>query len=133
MNLLIKIFSKLIESKSHNFYKALENPQAAQEKIQNQIFKNLIKSDYGRYLRVKTIDDWHRIPIIEYHNIENWIHTQHQDNTQLLTAEKVSFYEKTSGSRGAAKLIPYTESLRRSFNEMFCVWAHDSDKKRPQI
>ncbi|MGB3638334.1 MAG: GH3 auxin-responsive promoter family protein [Rivularia sp. (in: cyanobacteria)] len=133
MNLLIKLFSKLIESTSHNFYRALENPQAAQEKVQNQILKSLIKSDYGRYLRVKTIDDWHRIPIIEYHNIENWIHTQHEDKTQLLTAEKVNFYEKTSGSRGAAKLIPYTKSLRRSFNEMFCIWAHDLIKNGPKF
>ncbi|MBF2016060.1 MAG: hypothetical protein IGS23_12815 [Rivularia sp. T60_A2020_040] len=43
-----------------------------------------MKSDYGRYLRVKTIEDWHRIPIVEYHNIENWIHTQQQDKTSLL-------------------------------------------------
>lgn len=133
MNLLIKLFSKLIESKSHNFYRALKNPQPAQRKVQHQIFKNLIKSDYGRYLRVKTINDWHRIPIIEYHNIENWIHTQHQDKTQLLTAEKVNFYEKTSGSRSAAKLIPYTKSLRRSFNEMFCVWAYDLIKNGPKF
>lgn len=133
MNLLIKLFSKLIESKSHNFYQTLENPQAAQKKVQHQILKNLIKSDYGRYLRVKTIDDWHRIPIIEYHNIENWIHTQHKDKTYLLTSEKVSFYEKTSGSRGAAKLIPYTKSLRSSFNEMFCVWAYDLIKNGPKF
>ncbi|WP_414622660.1 GH3 family domain-containing protein [Calothrix sp. CCY 0018] len=133
MNLLIKLFSKLIESKNHNFYQALANPQAAQKKVQNQIFKSLIKSEYGRYLRVKTIDDWHRIPIIEYHNIENWIHTQQQDKTQLLTSEKVSFYEKTSGSRGSVKLIPYTKSLRRSFNEMFCIWAYDLIKNGPKF
>ena len=133
MNVLIKLLSKVIESTSHNFYQALENPQGAQKKVQNQILKSLIKSDYGRYLRVKTIDDWHRIPIIEYHNIENWIYTQHRDNTQLLTSEKVSFYEKTSGSRGAAKLIPYTKSLRRSFNEMFCIWAYDLIKNGPKF
>ena len=125
MNFVIKLFSKLIESANRQFYQALENPQTAQEKVQHQILNNLAKSEYGRYLRVKKIDDWHRIPIIEYHNIENWIHTQKQDNTHLLTSERISFYEKTSGSRGAAKLIPYTNSLRRSFNQMFCVWAHD--------
>jgi len=125
MNLIIKLFSKLIESANHQFYQALENPQAAQKKVQNQILKNLIKSDYGRYLRVKNVEDWHRIPIVEYHNIENWIEIQNKDNTHLLTSEKVSFYEKTSGSSGTAKLIPYTKSLRRSFNQMFCVWAHD--------
>ena len=125
MNLIIKLFSKLIESANHQFYQALENPQAAQKKVQNQILKNLIKSDYGRYLRVKNVEDWHRIPIVEYHNIENWIEIQNKDNTHLLTSEKVSFYEKTSGSSGTAKLIPYTKSLRRSFKQMFCVWAHD--------
>ena len=125
MRLAIKLFAKLIESTNRQFHKALENPRLAQKKVQKKILTNLIKSEYGRYLRVKTIDDWHRIPIIEYHNIENWIHTQKQDNTHLLTSERISFYEKTSGSRGAAKLIPYTNSLRRSFNQMFCVWAHD--------
>ncbi len=133
MNLLIKLFSKLIESKSRNFYQALENPQAAQKKVQHQILKDLIKSDYGRYLRVKKIDDWHRIPIVEYHNIENWIHTQKKDKTHLLTSKKVNFYEKTSGSRGSAKLIPYTNCLRRSFNEMFCVWAYDLIKNGPKF
>ena len=68
MNLIIKLFSKLIESANHQFYQALENPQTAQKKVQNQILKNLMKSDYGRYLRVKSIEDWHRIPIVEYHN-----------------------------------------------------------------
>jgi GH3 auxin-responsive promoter len=42
-----------------------------------------------------------------------------------LTSEPILFYEKTSGSRGAAKRIPYTKSLRRSFSQMFCIWAYD--------
>ena len=125
MRLAIKLFAKLIESTNRQFHKALENPRLAQKKVQKKILTNLIKSEYGRYLRVKTIDDWHRIPIIEYRNIENWIHTQNKDKTHLLTSEPVIFYEKTSGSRGAAKLIPYTKSFRHSFNQMFCVWAHD--------
>ncbi|MCJ8278920.1 MAG: GH3 auxin-responsive promoter family protein [Rivularia sp. ALOHA_DT_140] len=133
MNLIIKLFSKLIESTNHKFYQALKNPKAAQTKVQKEIFNNLLKSDYGRYLRVKNIQDWHRIPIVKYHNIENWIHTQKQDKTHLLTSERVSFYEKTSGSRGSAKLIPYTNSLRRSFSQMFCVWAYDLIKNGPNF
>ena len=133
MRLVIKLFGKLIESANRQFYQALKNPQEAQKKVQHEIFKSLVKSDYGRYLRVKSIEDWHRIPIIEYHNIENWINTQQQDKTHLLTSEKVIFYEKTSGSRGAAKFIPYTNSLRRSFNQMFCVWAHDLIMHGPEF
>ncbi|MBE9211333.1 GH3 auxin-responsive promoter family protein [Plectonema cf. radiosum LEGE 06105] len=133
MRLIIQLFGKLIESASRDFYQALENPESAQQKVRKEILKNLIKSDYGRYLRVKTIEDWHRIPIVEYHNIENWIHTQQQDKTYLLTSEKIVFYEKTSGSRGAAKFIPYTNSLRRSFNQMFCIWTHDLIKYGPKF
>ncbi len=133
MRLIIQLFGKLIESASRDFYQSLENPQSAQQKVREEILKSLIKSDYGRYLRVKTIDDWHRIPIVEYHNIENWIQTQQEDNTYLLTSEKVAFYEKTSGSRGAAKFIPYTNSLRRSFNQMFCIWTHDLIKHGPKF
>ncbi len=133
MRLTIQLFGKLIESASKTFYRALENPQAAQKKVQQEILNSLIESDYGRYLRVKTIDDWHRIPIVEYHNIQNWIHTQHREQTELFTSEKVVFYEKTSGSRGTAKLIPYTKSLRHSFNQMFCVWAHDLIKHGPKF
>lgn len=133
MRLIIQLFGKLIESASRDFYQALENPKIAQQKVKEEILKSLIKSDYGRYLRVKTIEDWHRIPIVEYHNIENWIHTQQQDKTSLLTSEKVAFYEKTSGSRGAAKFIPYTNTLRRSFNQMFCIWTHDLIKYGPKF
>ena len=133
MRLIIKLFSKLIESANRQFYQALENPQAAQKKVQEEILNNLAKSEYGRYLRVKNVEDWHRIPIVEYYNIENWIHTQHKDKTHLLTSEQIIFYEKTSGSRGAAKLIPYTKSLRRSFNQMFCVWAYDLITHGPQF
>ncbi|MEB3215306.1 MAG: GH3 auxin-responsive promoter family protein [Nostocales cyanobacterium 94392] len=133
MHLIIQLFGKLIESASRDFYQALEKPQLVQQKVQIEILKNLIKSDYGRYLRVKTIDDWHRIPIVEYHNIQNWIHTQQQDRTSLLTSEKIVFYEKTSGSSGAAKFIPYTNSLRRSFNQMFCIWAYDLIKYGPKF
>ncbi|MEO1427468.1 MAG: GH3 auxin-responsive promoter family protein [Cyanobacteria bacterium J06633_8] len=133
MKLIIKLFKKITESASRKFYQALENPQIAQQKVQNEIFKSLIKSDYGRYLRLKNINEWHKIPIVEYHNIQNWIHTQQQDQTHLLSSERVIFYEKTSGSSGAAKSIPYTKSLRHSFNQMFCIWAHDLIKNGPNF
>ncbi|MBV6623478.1 MAG: GH3 auxin-responsive promoter family protein [Rivularia sp. (in: Bacteria)] len=133
MNLIIKLFKKITESTSQKFHHALKKPQISQQKVQNEIFKNLIKSDYGRYLRLKTIDDWHKIPIVEYQNIKNWVHIQQQDKTHLLSSERVIFYEKTSGSSGAAKSIPYTKSLRHSFNKMFCIWAHDLIKNGPDF
>jgi len=42
-----------------------------------------------------------------------------------LTPEKIHFYEKTSGSSGLKKEIPYTTSLLKSFQNMFLLWTHD--------
>jgi GH3 auxin-responsive promoter len=125
MRLILQVFGKLIAPFYHNFLKALSNPQTSQQKVQQEIFSHLLYSEYGQSLGVQTILDWHHIPIVEYHEIENLILQQKENKNPLLTPECILFYEKTSGSRGAAKLIPYTKSLRRSFSKMFCVWTHD--------
>jgi GH3 auxin-responsive promoter len=120
----IKLFGQLLAPSSRRFQKALLNPQTAQQKVQVSIVQRLIQSEYGKCLGIKSVADWLQIPIVEYHDLENWIHLQPSKNP-LLTPEPIIFYEKTSGSRSAAKLIPYTKSLRSSFNQMFCVWAYD--------
>ena len=127
MRLIIKLFAKLFALHAKRFRKALANPQEAQAIVRAEIFNRLTQSEYGKQLGVKSIDDWHRIPIVDYDDIERWIIPEFFPTSREspLTPEPILFYEKTSGSRGAAKSIPYTKSLRRSFNHLFCVWAHD--------
>ncbi|HSE99146.1 MAG TPA: GH3 auxin-responsive promoter family protein, partial [Blastocatellia bacterium] len=60
-----------------------------------------------------------------YDDIEEWIARQKNEEGNILVSERVLFYEKTSGSSGPAKYIPYTRSLRNSFNSMFAVWLCD--------
>ena len=43
----------------------------------------------------------------------------------VLVAEPVRFYARTSGSSGTAKTIPYTRSLQRSFTRMCLIWIGD--------
>ncbi len=124
MRTIIRLFGQLLAPSSRRFKKALLNPQTAQQKVQVSIVQRLIQSEYGKSLGIKSVADWSQIPIVEYHELETWIHLQLSKNP-LLTPEPIIFYEKTSGSRSAAKLIPYTKSLRSSFNQMFCVWAYD--------
>ncbi len=124
MRLLILLFNQLVKPTAKRFLSALENSQLVQYKVQKKIFNNFICSEYGKKIGIKSIEEWKQIPIIKYHDIENLI--SHQINkASPFTPEKILFYEKTSGSRAAAKLIPYTKSLRHSFNQMFCVWAND--------
>jgi hypothetical protein len=116
MRLLIKGFGLLLALIAWRFDRALQNPQATQAEVQRVIVDRLAKSKYGRDLDVKSVADWDKVPIVTYDDLPD---------LNYVTSEPVLFYEKTSGSRGAAKLIPYTKSLRRSFSQMFCVWAYD--------
>ena len=139
MRPIIQLFGELVAPASQKFYQALAQPQLTQQQVQQDICQRLIHSQYGESLGIKSLADWHHIPIVNYDDIEKWIFPQEVRSTppsalpSPLTPEKIIFYEKTSGSRGAAKLIPYTKSLRRSFNQMFCVWAHDLIVNGPQF
>ncbi|AFZ18351.1 GH3 auxin-responsive promoter-binding protein [Allocoleopsis franciscana PCC 7113] len=122
----------------------MKHPQKAQKRVQQEICDRLIKSEYGKFLGIRSLQDWQQVPIVDYEDLKPWIdgvggHSSrgiegkpitHPLQAQL-TTEPILFYEKTSGSRSAAKCIPYTKSLRRSFNQMFCVWAHDLIRNGP--
>jgi len=125
MRPIIQLFGKLLRVEARKFHQALQHPRTAQAKVQAEIFQRLIASEYGRSLGVRSLADWHSIPIVNYSDLEPWIECQKQSQQALLASEPILFYERTSGSHGPAKWIPYTRSLRRSFSQMFCIWAHD--------
>ncbi|MEM7065909.1 MAG: GH3 auxin-responsive promoter family protein [Cyanobacteria bacterium P01_B01_bin.77] len=120
MRWLIKSLGMLLAPTAKRFSHTLSQPQVAQRRLQKQLFKQLMRSDYGRSLEISSIEDWHRIPIVTYDDLSAWI-----EQEKSLTADPVLFYAKTSGSSGPAKHIPYTRALRKSFNTLFCIWAYD--------
>lgn len=117
---LIKGFGALLVPTAKRFYQTLSQPQTIQKALQKELFQQLRQSDYGQSLGLESIDDWHKIPIVTYGDVHPWIKTG-----KSLTSKPILFYEKTSGSSGPAKYIPYTRALRKSFNTLFCIWAHD--------
>lgn len=93
MRLFILLFNQLLKPTATRFLLALENPKLSQSKIQTQIFKNFLCSEYGKKVGIKSIEEWQQIPIIKYHDIEKLI--SHKTNkTSPLTPEKILFYEK---------------------------------------
>ncbi|MGB3298375.1 MAG: GH3 auxin-responsive promoter family protein [Phormidesmis sp.] len=124
MRRLIKAFGYLLAPASKRFYTALAQPQQAQQNVRQRLITQLKRCDYGHQFNIGTCDDWHRLPIVDYDSLQPWI-AQSTATHSPLTSEPILFYEPTSGSHGPVKHIPYTRSLRRSFNHLFCVWAHD--------
>ncbi len=131
MRWLIQAFKQLLTPAAQGFQRSLADPQSAQQQVQQEICDRLIASEYGKFLGIRSVADWPQIPIVEYDDLLPWIEPQR--GKSRLTPEPILFYEKTSGSRGAAKWIPYTRSLRRSFNQMFCIWAHDLIQHGPRF
>ncbi|MEH2105629.1 GH3 family domain-containing protein [Nostoc sp.] len=123
MRPIIQLFGQILAPTARRFHQALDNPELTQTSVQREICDRLIKSEYGKTLGIHSVDDWQRVPIVDYDALEPYLN--HKQQQISLTPEPILFYEKTSGSSGAVKWIPYTQSLRRSFNQMFCVWAHD--------
>ena len=105
---------------------ALDDPAVAQQRVLFALTEQLRATDYGRHLRVRSPAEFlSRVPVVDYETIEPWLLRQRAQESAVLTAERVLFYEKTSGSTGPAKYIPYTAALRRTFSRMFAVWAAD--------
>ena len=133
MKWLVQTFAHLLVPTAFQFQRALAKPQEAQSKVQAEIFNQLVESEYGRSFGVRSLADWQRLPIVDYADIAPWIERQRTSQTSLLTSDPVCFYEQTSGTNGPAKWIPYTRDLRRSFSQLFCIWAHDLIRNGPDL
>ncbi|MGB3496091.1 MAG: GH3 auxin-responsive promoter family protein [Elainellaceae cyanobacterium] len=134
MRPIIQGFGYLLSSRVQRFHRALDHPQKAQQAVQSKLCDRLRATAYGQAHGIESPQDWQRLPIVDYDNLQPWIADQIRNpQSSILTPEPILFCEKTSGSRGAAKQIPYTRSLRQSFSHLFCIWAHDLIRYGPSF
>src|SRR5262245_2218115 len=120
-----------------SFMNDLRHPQETQRRLLRKLIASLSATEYGRSYKVRTDDDYNsfasKLPTVAYDDLVEWIGRQQNTEGQVLVSEPVIFYEKTSGSSGAAKFIPYTRSLKASFNRMFLIWLSDLLTDGPQF
>lgn len=129
---IIWTFGQVLSPLVRRFHDALDHPQLAQRVIQTTLCDRLIASEYGASHQIRSVDDWQQLPIVDYDDIQPWVRQQiAHPHEAILTPDPILFCEKTSGSRGIAKSIPYTRSLRQSFSRLFCIWAQDLIRNGP--
>jgi hypothetical protein len=102
------------------FEKALFNPEESQRRVLKKVLRHYHGSRYSvRFGKVRNLAEFRaKVPIITYDDI-----VDHQSGA--FTKGMVLFHEKTSGSSGKKKEIPYTSALLSIFGRMFLYWAHD--------
>ncbi len=119
------------------FVNDLRRPQEAQRRLLKKLISSLSATEYGRSHKIRDDDDYDsfatKLPLVTYDDLNAWVCRQQNTEGKVLVSEPVLFYEKTSGSSGAAKFIPYTRSLKASFNRMFLFWLSDLLTNGPQF
>lgn len=117
--------------------RALDDPGHAQTQMLARVLRAAAGSGYGRSLGLREGDSLDafraKVPVVAYDELEPWIRRQREGERNALVNATVVCYEKTSGSAGPAKYIPYTEALLNSFRSLFRIWAHDLLAHRLQL
>lgn len=116
---------------------SVESALAVQEKKLKVLLDRNKDTDYGRKYGFGDIDSikayQERVPLSDYETYRPYIEQLTEKEDNLLTAEKIITFEPTSGSTKAAKLIPYTKTLKEEFQKGIKPWIYDLYTSYPEI
>ncbi|MGH7846162.1 MAG: GH3 auxin-responsive promoter family protein [Candidatus Binatia bacterium] len=119
------------------FHTALRRPRAVQEARLLYLLKHNERCEYGRryrFDRLRTVRDYQNtVPVVTYDCLQDEIATIKRGRQGILTDEPVVWMEKTTGSTGASKYIPYTSSLKREFQAALAPWISDLYLRRRRM
>lgn len=120
-----------------NFRQALKNPELVQARLLARLLAANADSAYAKrwqFSSVHTVREYQRaVPIASYDDFAPWIQRIMDGEQRVLTSEPVLMLERSSGSSGAAKYIPYTRSLRKEFQRAVGAWMLDLSKHHPAL
>ena len=106
------------------FERSCQSPRAAQTKVLERLASAIAQTDYGQHYGVVDAASFrNKLPVVDYEALEPWLERQREKESQAIVPGRVILYEKTSGSSGPAKYIPYNRAIRWSFTRMFLLWA----------
>jgi hypothetical protein len=110
-------------------FQSFSAPEITQLKLLNQLQTHLKKSSRVQQFQWSSRSDYadfvKKIPPVTYDEIEALIQSQMKSQKHIVSGEPVRFYERSSGSGGSAKFIPYTKSYLKVLNRLFLLWLDD--------
>lgn len=116
---------------------ACEDPAAAQAAVLRRVLTGAAGSRYGQahgFEGITTPEAYQaRVPVVDGEGLRPWVEAIARGEPEVLTTEPVLMLERTSGSASAAKLVPYTASLRAEFQAATSAWLHDLYTRRPAL
>jgi hypothetical protein len=119
------------------FEESLTDPEGVQRELLRVILARNARTDYGRrydFASIRSYADYRRrVPVTEWADVAPWVQRSQATLASVLSAETPCFYERTSGSCAASKLIPYTPSLLAELQRAVVVWLAQLQRACPAI
>ncbi len=111
--------------------------KVTQERVLNEIVAANSRCAFGRqhdFATLRSVDDFRkRVPLADYEDIRPWVDRICRGEPAVLTSAPVRLLEPTSGSVSGRKLIPYTATLQRQFQNCINAWIADLFSARPVL
>lgn len=123
----------------HNllFKYSLQKVEKVQKKILFRILQQNKKTRFGiehNFSSIKNINEFQeKVPLSNYDYYQRYIKIIQTGKKNILTKEEVMILEPTSGSTATTKLIPYTEGLKKEFQNGIGPWIYDVYTRRAQL
>ncbi len=117
--------------------RALDHPESAQLAVLQRLLRANAGTVFGREHKLSYVKNARElqeaVPIRDYDGFEAWIERVKAGEANVLTAEPVLAFERSSGSTSASKYIPYTATLRSEFKEAVRAWMGDLYAQHPSL
>lgn len=114
---------------------ALENPGQAQKNVLQRLLERNSSTAFGRehglHKGMSVSEFQNVVPTRQFDEFRPWIEKMKQGQPNMLCADPVLAFEKTSGSTAAAKYVPFTAGLRAEFQEAVRAWMGDLFQRHP--
>ena len=128
MNENAKDWLGLLKNDADFFEENSQHLNVVQEKRLFSILDDNANTLYGSEFNFGNIETYEKfsrqVPIVSYEDIHSYIDQIKQGGKNILCGEPVIRFEKTSGSSGVNKLIPYTNTLINEFQRAVAAWMH---------
>jgi hypothetical protein len=123
--------------KARAFARAMARPDEVQARRLRALLRHNAVTAYGTahgYARIGSVHDFQRlVPVIGGAELTPWVDRIAAGEACVLTREPVRMLERTSGSAGGDKLVPFTPAFLRELRSALAPWLWDLSRAHPRL
>jgi len=137
MSLIVKAAAFVTARQWRRWVELTKNSRAVQQQRLLEIVGRNRATRFGRdhrFDQIRTLSDYRKhVAIDDYERLRPYIERAKSGGAAELTEEPVLMFTVTSGSTGEPKLIPVTETSKRSHRELTRFWYHRAFADHPEL